>query len=349
MAKRKRLTPAQPDYISQPVVLEPKAHLRPGITPPPIAQVAGDASTTAALAEVSASFAAARTEGRLLLRLPLGSIDAGYLVRDRIGTDEEEMQALMDSLRTHGQRTPIEVTEIAPDRYGLISGWRRLAALGRLERETNDARFGSVLALLRRPDTAGDAYIAMVEENEIRLGLSYYERARIVAKAVEQGVFATDREALQKLFASASRAKRSKIGSFLGIYRDLGSALRFPSALPERLGLLLAKALHEDPDRAAMILEALQANPARIAEDELSQLAFLAERTLKAKIEPVFAAPRAEKPLAPNPPAPTTAQELRPGIFLKVDRAAPKPVLILSGPNVDAAFQSRLEAWLKDT
>jgi ParB-like chromosome segregation protein Spo0J len=344
MAKRKRLTPAQPDYISQPVAVEPKAYMRPGITPPPIAQVAGDASATAALAEVSATLASARAEGRLLHNLPLVTIDAGYLVRDRIGADEEEMQALMDSLRTHGQRAPIEVTEIAPGRYGLISGWRRLAALGRLEAETKDPRFGSVLAILRRPDTAGDAYIAMVEENEIRLGLSYYERARIVAKAVEQGVFASDREALQKLFASASRAKRSKIGSFLGIYRDLGSALRFPSALPERLGLLLAKALNEDPDRAAMILEALQANPARIAEDEMSHLAFLAEKTLKAELEPVLASPRPLKTRASVPP---TGQELRPGIFLKVDGDAARPVLILSGSNVDPAFRSRLEAWLR--
>ena len=262
MAKRKRLTPAQPEYISQPAELETKAYLRPGITPPPIAQVAGDASTTAALAEVSAALASARAEGRLLQRLPLGAIDAGYLVRDRISTDPDEMQALMSSLLNHGQRSPIEVTEIAPGRYGLISGWRRLTALGRLHAQTGDSQFGSVLALLRRPDTAGDAYIAMVEENEIRLGLSYYERARIVAKAVEQGVFTSDREALQKLFATASRAKRSKIGSFLDIYRHLGPALRFPSALPERLGLALSRVLGENSTHVATMIEALHKRPA---------------------------------------------------------------------------------------
>ena len=50
----------------------------------------------------------------------------------------------------------------------------------------------------------------MVEENEIRVGLSYYERARIVAKAVAQGVFETEKQALQRLFHTASRPKRSK-------------------------------------------------------------------------------------------------------------------------------------------
>ena len=71
----------------------------------------------------------------------------------------------------------------------------------------------------------------MIEENEIRLGLSYFERARIVVKLVEQGVFGTGRAALQTLFRSASRAKRSKIGSFLPVVRRLEDVLRFLEAL----------------------------------------------------------------------------------------------------------------------
>ena len=77
MAKRRRLTPADPDSFTPPMVLETKAYLRPGITPPPIAQVAGDASMTAALAEVSEVLATARAEGRLVQRLSLTAIDTG--------------------------------------------------------------------------------------------------------------------------------------------------------------------------------------------------------------------------------------------------------------------------------
>jgi hypothetical protein len=40
-----------------------------------------------------------------------------------------------------------------------------------------------------------EAYLAMVEENEIRVGLSFYERARIVARAAEAGVFERHRGA----------------------------------------------------------------------------------------------------------------------------------------------------------
>jgi len=94
--------------------------------------------------------------------------------------DTAEMEALKTSLSAHGQRTPIEVEDLGqePDgshRFGLISGWRRLTALKALYAETGEDRFGRVLALLRKPHDRADAYISMVEENEIRAGLSYYD------------------------------------------------------------------------------------------------------------------------------------------------------------------------------
>ncbi len=349
MAKRRRLTPADPDSFTPPMVLETKAYLRPGITPPPIAQVAGDASMTAALAEVSEVLATARAEGRLVQRLSLTAIDTGYLVRDRLSGNPDEMQALMQSLRNHGQRTPIEVTEIAPGHFGLISGWRRITALTRLYTQTGDAQYDTVLALLRRPDTASDAYIAMVEENEVRLGLSYYERARIVALAVEHGVFGSDKAALQALFATASRAKRSKIGSFLDIYRLLGAALSFPMALPERLGLTLSHLLADDPVAVADIVSALQAQPAKTAEDELAHLSQLVENVaLRASVEPVLLDAAPPKTRDTPPSAVPDAQEIRPGVFLKVEGGWTKPILILSGPNVGPGFREQLEAWLKN-
>ena len=131
MAKRRRLNPAQPTYLSAAPALSasgPPA-LRAGLgVAPPIAQVAGEASAVAALREVSAALDAARAEGRLLLRLPLAAVEADYLVRDRLVADAEDMAHLVASIAEHGQRQPIEVAELAPGRYGLISGWRRLRA-----------------------------------------------------------------------------------------------------------------------------------------------------------------------------------------------------------------------------
>jgi ParB family chromosome partitioning protein len=103
-----------------------------------------------------------------------------------------------------------------------------------------------VLALMRRPETSADAYLAMVEENEIRAGMSFYERARLAAEAAKLGIYPDPAAAIAALFTSASPAKRSKIGSFVRVHEALGDALRYPTAIPERLGLALAAALDRD-------------------------------------------------------------------------------------------------------
>jgi hypothetical protein len=82
----------------------------------------------------------------------------------------------------------------------------------------------------------------MVEENEIRAGMSFYERARLAAEAAKLGIYPDPAAAIAALFASASPAKRSKIGSFVRVHEALGDALRYPTAIPERLGLALAAA-----------------------------------------------------------------------------------------------------------
>ena len=188
----------------------------------------------------------------MVLDLPLDAIAPDHLARDRMPAEDEEMAALRESLRAHGQRTP-DRGHAAGDRgalpYGLISGWRRLTALKALHAETGEARFATVQALVRRPETAADAYVTMVEENEIRLGLSHYERARVAARATERGVFPSEKAALLALFATASRAKRSRIRAFLDIYHALDGSLRFPAALPERLGLRLVEKVREGQGR----------------------------------------------------------------------------------------------------
>jgi hypothetical protein len=200
MAKRKRLGGPLQDYLAtSQTATTPAASA-------PIARVAGETSVNAAFEEVSRELSSARNEGRLVLRLPLDRIEVAWLMRDRThpGTeDDPDFTALLDSLRRNGQRSPIEVVDIGEGRYGLISGWRRLTALRRLHEESGEARFATVLAFLRQPASSEEAYVAMVEENEIRLGLSYYERARIAAKSVEAGVYPDT-----ALSAGADRAAR---------------------------------------------------------------------------------------------------------------------------------------------
>jgi ParB family chromosome partitioning protein len=198
---------------------------------------------------VTRTLTEAREEGRLIQRLPLAEIETGHLVRDRMAFDESDMAALVTSLRARGQQVPIEVVA-QEGGYGLISGLRRVMAL----REIGETE---VLALIRRPETSSDAYLAMVEENEIRAGMSFYERARLAAEAAKLGIYPDPAAAIAALFTSASPAKRSKIGSFVRVHEALGDALRYPAAIPERLGLALAAALDRDAQAAARLARAL--------------------------------------------------------------------------------------------
>ena len=339
---RKRLTPLPTQMASA----------GPAGAVPPIARVAGAEAATAALREVADELAGARAEGRLALRLPLAQVEDGWLVRDRLTPEGEEFEALVASLRAHGQRMAVEVTELGAgaggDRYGLISGWRRLTALRRLHAETGEARFATVLAVLRRPEGAQAAYLAMVEENEIRADLSHYERARIAARAAEAGVFADDRAALKALFGAASRPRRSKIGTFLAIYRALDGHLRFPAAIPERLGLQLGRALETDAELGQALRARLATTPPGDAAEELTLLAEALPRTDPApgaqptELTPSGPAPRETEaaPDRPDPPAP-----LAPGVRLG---GGPGRVT-LSGAGVDAEFIDRLRDWLYDT
>ena len=274
MAKRKRLSPANPAIFG--AAPETKSMMSRA----PIADVAAEAATTAALQDVTAELATARAEGRMVLSLPVSAVALDHIVRDRVIADDTEMAALMASIAARGQQTPVEVLETGPGAYGLISGWRRCQAIARLAAQGDHD--GTVLALLRKPREASETYQAMVEENEIRVGLSYFERARIAAKAVEQGVFPSEKEALLTLFASASRPKRSKIRSFLPLVAAFDGHLRFPHMIGERLGLKMAAAMEADKGYAARALKALAAAGAESAEAEqevLSQALTGAKQT----------------------------------------------------------------------
>ena len=331
MAKRKRLAPAQTlaqprDLGAQPLETKSMGALSPHPAPP-IASVVGDASTVAALEELSETLRRARAEGRMITPLPIAQIDEGYLVRDRIAVNDDDMTALRESLSARGQQTPIEVVELDAGRFGLISGWRRLQALRALDRE-------NVNAIITQPRDAPDAYVAMIEENEIRVGLSYFERARIVVKAVQAGVFETEKAALQTLFAHASRAKRSKIKSFIPVASTLGLALKFPTQMGERMGLQLSKALLNDPNAPRRLLMALNTAPRSDFEAEQAIL----NEALKGNVE------SENRDVAPKEKSPI-GRSITPvvGVSLSTtDRS-----ITLRGQRVNTQLYADLQIWLK--
>ncbi|WP_377194212.1 ParB/RepB/Spo0J family partition protein [Ruegeria meonggei] len=258
MAKRRRLTAPDTSELEQ---LEAGFAAKPSISPfetksspPPIAQVAGEAAALNGMAGVTDRLALAQDQGDaarwrdaqdaglVAEMLSLDQIDADFIRRDRMVEDVEAMDELLESLRVHGLRTPIEVTREG-EGFGLISGFRRLEAFRKLA-ET-DPRFAEIPAFIREAGSGQDAYVSMVEENELRANLSPYERGRIAVLAAGQGVFASTEAAVDVLFAAASKAKRSKVRSFAVVHEALGDLLQHPVALSEKAGLKIASALRE--------------------------------------------------------------------------------------------------------
>ena len=184
------------------------------------------------------------------------------------------------------------------------------------------------------------AYVAMVEENEIRANLSHYERARIAMRAWQAGVYPTRRAALQGLFGAVSSSRRSKINSFIHVVEALDKVLRFPTAISEKPGLDLARVLQDEPGFADRVAAALTRHPPESAEEETAALAALvAEAGRRPALPPVAGKP-APVIAAPEPPARAVS-----GITARFDAA--KNRIELTGPGVDAATFAALQNWLK--
>ena len=268
MARRKRLqTPTEADLAAI------EADLQAGPLPDiagsaPIAQVAADAAFRAEPEAAedriervqdkadAATLREAQSDGRLITRIPLDAIEPDQITRDRTQLVEDELTELKASIMRGGLRLPIEVFEIPngkPDKpWGLLSGYRRYLAFKELV-EMGEERFSDIPALIRTPESVGDAYTAMVEENEVRSGLSTFERGRIAVVANMRGAFDSVEAAVDTLFATGSRAKRSKIRSYALIFEELGDVLRFPTRLSEAQAIRLANAVR------AGLTEALRA------------------------------------------------------------------------------------------
>ena len=269
MAKRRKLEAPSADDLSK-IEQEFQRDTVRGPMSAPIAQVAADSAghhdprspeERAGAARDKADAERLRdAEGRglVILELPLSHIRRDALVRDRVVLDAEELDELKNSIAKGGLRLPIEVFETPEDKeypYGLLSGYRRLIAMQQLHDMTQGELFGTIKAVVRDPDAMGGPFAAMIEENEIRSSLSHYERGRISVIAVQKGAFVNTEEAVNALFAQASKAKRSKVRSFALIFEELGDMLRFPDLIREKDGLRLAAALRDGAEaklRAAL-------------------------------------------------------------------------------------------------
>ncbi|WP_233270623.1 plasmid partitioning protein RepB [Chachezhania sediminis] len=100
-------------------------------------------------------------------------------LRDRLAMDESGIVELAESIRRHGQQVPILVRPTGePDRYRIIYGRRRLAAIRRIG--------GPVKAIVRTLDDEA-SIIAQGQENNLRLDPSFIEKALFIREMQETG------------------------------------------------------------------------------------------------------------------------------------------------------------------
>lgn len=234
----------------------------------------------------------AEADGLILRRLPVGDIDITALPRDRLDLSSvaaaDEMDELKTSIQAHGQREPIEVWRNGEGGYSLKSGWRRLEALRQLHAETGEDRFASVVA--RVTGDNGDRanhYIAMVEENAIRVDISFAEMANVALELVSDPAtdVSSDDEAVRLLYGSLQKTKRSNIRRFVELMRELGDLLVEPQSIPKNLGADVARAIMASDELRAQLRS--QLNGAQSGPDQIS----IMSAALKAPKKPEQAKP----------------------------------------------------------
>jgi len=256
MAKRTKLTaPSAEDLAKMDADFRSENRVRPNPATAPIAQVAAESAalgtgegTQGKLNRLDAErLRQAEEKGLLITEIPTNKIIADAMIRDRAVIDEDEMNELKISIRGSGLRLPIEVYEAEDGQYALLSGYRRLRAVRELSAFFDGAKpeFDVIKAIVRPKTDTAEAFAAMVEENEVRSNLSHFERGRIAVIAGNQGAFASTEDAVNRMFVSASAAKRSKIKAFAEVFEILGDLLNFPETLSERRGLRLSNALRQ--------------------------------------------------------------------------------------------------------
>jgi ParB family transcriptional regulator, chromosome partitioning protein len=177
--------------------------------------------------------------------IPTAAIAEDALNRDRTAADPQALEELRNSILATGVRMPIEVFPLAdpdgPRRYGLISGFRRLAAVRALA-AIGLAGHDTIPAFVRAPATLVAAMTAMVEENAIRADVSPWEQARLAVTAVDRGLFDTVDAAIATLYANLGRDKRKRLRAIAHLAVEV-EGLAAPESLSLRRLLELAAAV----------------------------------------------------------------------------------------------------------
>lgn len=110
-------------------------------------------------------------------QIPLQDIDPNHIVNCR---KDLNIDALVESIKVSGLQTPLGVVELDNQKFGLVYGFRRFAALKQLQ-------FNNVTCRLVENKTSSDLYIMNLQENVSRQNLNPMEEAEAIQRIIESG------------------------------------------------------------------------------------------------------------------------------------------------------------------
>jgi ParB family transcriptional regulator, chromosome partitioning protein len=293
-----------------------------------------------------------KREGLVVDLIPVDAVHADKLIRDRAKRGDDDLSELKASIRDVGLSNPIRVEQVAPGRYELIQGWRRLSAYRELLAETGDERFARIPAgLMARGEGLEALYRRMVDENMVRKDISFAEMANLargyVDRAAMEGQAVDLDEAVNLLFASAGPQKRSYIRRFAWLLDQIGASLEYPEAIPREVGLALVARLDPQPDLQAQLVHALDTAGDRDAKAELAILRRFAEEHAAPAPRPTQG-PRRGRPPAVR--AKTSLRVMRDGQEVRctatsgrVELRMPRDFSQVDRPRLEAALSAFLE------
>ncbi|MFT6677084.1 MAG: ParB family chromosome partitioning protein [Sulfitobacter sp.] len=219
--------------------------------------------------------------------VPLDQVRTDKLSRDRAEGRDPEIDELKQSIRDIGLSNPIRVEQVG-EVFELIQGYRRFTAYRELFEETGDPAFARIPAGINaKGEDMLRLYRRMVDENLVRRGVSFGEMAQLAIhyRVQDPNVQSYD-QAVELLYASSGRQKRSYIKHFVRLLVGADGGITHVPAIPRALGLTVAKRLG-DEGAAAHLRGLLQGGAGRSADDEMALLQrFLEERGKPAPTKP---------------------------------------------------------------
>ena len=235
---------------------------RPALAPRQLGPIAEQANLQAEhVATRAKAYDEAKAHGRLLLQLDPKKVRATEF-RNRhelsLLADDAKFAELKNSLKAHGQETPIRVRPIrnaAPFEFEIVSGHRRHAACLALDAET-DGGFRILAIVDAKASETRDLVLKMYRENEERYDLSAFEKGRMFARWLEEGIFAEQQE-----LASHVQLSPATVSQYLSVAElpdEVIEAFGDPRAISLRWMQALSGALKAS--RATVL-----ANAARVA------------------------------------------------------------------------------------